>query len=170
MAAIGLFQDQRVELIEGEVITMAAQSNAHVAGVSLVPDALRAAFGPDYWVRVQAPLHVGEHSAPEPDVAVVQGSPRDYTEHPTSALLVVEVSDRSLAYDRAEKASLYARGGIADYWIVNLVDGQVEIYREPQQQDAQRYGFGYGKREVASDGIAPLAIPQSLIATSDLLP
>ena len=111
MADLGMFRDQRVELIEGTIVQMPPQKNFHVIGIGLVEQRPRAAFGPRYWVRIQAPLHLGPRSAPEPDVAVVPGGSRDYTRtgHPTTALLIVEVSETTLAYDRGRKASLYAR-------------------------------------------------------------
>src|SRR5439155_3890171 len=98
LAEIGFFRDQRVELVDGEIVQMPPQKNFHVIGIDLVHQALQKAFGPGHWVRIQAPLHLRPNSAPEPDLAVVRGSSRDYaaTDHPTSALLVVEVSDTTL--------------------------------------------------------------------------
>src|SRR5687767_4018897 len=93
MGELGWFADQRVELIDGEVVEMPPKKDVHVACVSLVAKAVARAFGPGYWVRTQDPLHLINESEPEPDVAVVKGSERDYvgTGHPTGALLVVEV-------------------------------------------------------------------------------
>ena len=121
---LGFFDRQRVELIGGRIIQMAAQRDVHTAAVSLARDAVAAAFGPGYWVRVQAPLHMGRWSGPEPDVSVVPGSARDYvgTGHPKSALLVVEVSDTTLRFDRRVKQGMYAKYDIQHYWIVNPVD------------------------------------------------
>jgi Uma2 family endonuclease len=171
LADLGFFTGQRVELIGGRVVKMPPMKNAHVIGVSLAEDALRAAFGAGHWVRTQAPLNLTRTSAPEPDVAVVAGRPRDYTDHPTTALLVVEVSDTTLAHDR-RKARLYARAGIADYWILNLVAGQLEVHRQPQADPARRRRFTYGSRTIltAGDVIAPLAAPQASILVADLLP
>src|SRR3954468_9558284 len=117
MADLGLFQDQRVELIEGEIVEMAPQKDNHAGSVSLVHRALSHAFGDGFWVRMQMPLTLNDQSEPEPDVSVVPGGERDYMRgagHPRGALLVVEVSDTTLSYDRERKASLYAAAGIED--------------------------------------------------------
>src|SRR6266853_670905 len=125
MAELGLFDGQRVELVDGEIMQMPPQKNWHFVTIKLVEEALESAFGPGYWVRTQGPINLGATSEPEPDIAVVAGKPRDYRAHPNAALLVVEVSDTTLAYDRGRKASLYASASIADYWIVNLIDRQL---------------------------------------------
>jgi Uma2 family endonuclease len=168
------FQGRRVQLIDGEIIEMPAQKNWHALGVTLTQDALRAAFGPDFWVRVQMSLDLSPHSVPDPDLAVVPGSPRSHqtASNPTSALLVVEVSETTLAYDRGRKASLYAAAGIADYWIVNLVHRQLEVHRDPVPDDTQPFGFRYASRSVvdAAGQASPLAAPQASIAVADLLP
>jgi Uma2 family endonuclease len=179
MADLGLFDGQRVELIEGTIVQMPPQKNFHVIGIGLVEKTLQAAFGPRFWVRIQAPLHLGPRSAPEPDAAVVPGSPRDYTaadrsatDQPTTALLIVEVSDTTLSYDRGRKASLYARAKIADYWIVNLVHGRLEVRRSPVPDAGQRYGWRYHDVLLLGpkDRIAPLAAPKKRVAVADLLP
>src|SRR5947209_7577198 len=127
------FQGRRVQLINGEIIEMPAQKNYHAVAVALSDDALTAAFGPGFWVRVQMSLDLSPLSVPDPDLAVVPGTPRSYTtaSNPTTGLLVVEVSETTLAYDRNHKAGLYAAAGIADYWIVNLVGRQLEVHRDP---------------------------------------
>ena len=109
LADEGLFRGQRVELIDGRIVQMPPMMNPHAAAIELVKRALEPAFGPAFWVRMQLPLHFGRYSAPEPDIAVVPGGPRDYSDHPTTALLVVEVSESTLSYDRNRKAALYAR-------------------------------------------------------------
>ena len=98
---------ERAELIDGEVLAMTPQGSLHATAVVLVEEALRAAFAAGYVIRVQMPLALDPSSEPEPDVAVVRGSPRDYRDaHPTSALLVVEVANATLGYDRDQKGSL----------------------------------------------------------------
>ena len=94
-------------------------------------DTLRAAFGPGWVVRAQGPLALDDESEPEPDVAVVPGSRRDYLHsHPALPVLAVEIAESSLSFDRRQKGSLYARAGLGDYWIVNLVDRVLEVYRK----------------------------------------
>jgi Uma2 family endonuclease len=172
MADMGLFEGQRVELIDGEIIEMSPQKGPHAQSIGLTSDELRAAFGRGHWVREQLPLALGLSSDPEPDVSVVRGTARDYPDHPTSALLVVEVSDSSLGFDRSEKASLYAQAGIAEYWVLNLVDRQLEVRRSPVTDTTQPHGFGYADMRVLKVGesISPLAAPQATIAVRDLLP
>jgi Uma2 family endonuclease len=172
MSDLGWFQDKRVELIEGEILQMPVPKPPHVIAMDLLADQLRFAFGPSYYVRTQSPLNLGLHAEPEPDICVVPGSARDYIEHPTTALVVVEISETTLNFDRNRKASLYARSGIQDYWIVNLVDEQVEVYRSPMPDSTQEYGFGYGNQQTFTFGdvIAPLETPANAIRVDDILP
>jgi len=124
--------DARLQLIEGEIVEMTPQGAAHVAAVRAVEEAVRALFGSGYDVRVQAPLALLPDSEPEPDVAVVSGSFRDYREHhPTTAILVVEVADTSLEFDRTRKMTVYAQSGIPEYWLLNLPARRLEVYRDP---------------------------------------
>ena len=168
----GLFQDQRVQLIEGEIVVMSPQNNPHVVAIALTQEALRNIFDEGFWVRSQAPLSVSDISEPEPDLSVVSGTPRDYTDHPTTALLIVEVSHTTLTFDRNDKSSLYAKAGIADYWIVNLIDRQLEVYRNPNPDENQPYGFGYSEKTIlkADDSITSLAAPKMPIQVAELLP
>ena len=164
---------ERAELIDGEVLAMTPQGSLHATAVRLAEEALRAAFGAGYDVRVQMPLALDPSSEPEPDVAVVRGSPRDFRDaHPTSALLVVEVADTTLGYERDQKGSLYARAGVADYWIVKVLDRQVEVCRDPAPEAQARYGWAY--RDVRSyasgDQISPLALPRVAVPVADIVP
>ena len=172
MAELGWFNGQRAELVGGEVVVVNPQNHPHAYTVDKVADVLRERLGAGHWVRMQLPLQCGTVSEPEPDVAVVTGTRDDYTDHPTSALLVVEVGDTSLQYDRTQKMSLYARCGIADYWIINLVDRAVEVHRDPMEDSAQPFGFRYREvvRLAATESIAPLAKPEAGIAVADMLP
>ena len=170
----GVFHpEERVELIDGELVVMTPQKSVHATAVRLVDEMLRMAFGSGHDVRAQLPLALDPDSEPEPDVAVVAGTPRDYRNaHPTTALLVVEVADTTLAFDRERKGSLYARAGIAEYWIVNLADRVLEVCRDPGPVASAQYGWSYRvtERLSASDSVSPLAAPQARIAVSDLLP
>jgi Uma2 family endonuclease len=174
LVAEGLFRpEERVELLGGEILTMAAQGTKHTAATSLTGDALREAFGAGHQVRIQMPLALDPDSRPEPDVAVVRGSARDYTDaHPETALLVVEVADSTLAFDRVWKGSCYARAKIADYWIVNLVERRLEVYREPVRAPRAKYGWKYRKvtRLGPKNVVTPLARPGVTIEVAALLP
>ncbi len=174
MVAAGILTpDDRVELIDGEIVTRTPQGSAHATSVSLVQEALRSAFGTGAHVRTQLPLAIGPTSEPEPDAAVVVGPPRAYREaHPQSALLVIEVADATLDYDRETKGSLYARAGLPDYWIVNLQDRVVEVHRDPVSDPQAPFGWRYATRERfgPADAIAPLARPDAPVEVADLLP
>lgn len=166
VAAGAFAPDARVQLIQGDIVEMTPQGAAHVAAVRAVEEALRSVFSTGHDVRVQAPLALLHDSEPEPDVAVVHGSFRDYRDHhPERAVLVAEVSDTSLEFDRTRKAAMYARGGVPEYWIVNLVDRQLEVYRDPREG-------AYVTRQVfiAGDVIAPVANPAAHIQVASLLP
>ena len=168
-----LTPEDRVELIDGEILAMTPQGSAHATGVSLAQEALRAAVGRDVHIRTQLPLACGAESEPGPDVALVAGSVRDYRDaHPQSALLVVEVADTTLAYDRDVKASLYARAGVPEYWLVNLAEAVVEVHRDPMVTPHARFGWRYRTmdRFGPGDSIAPLSFPHARIAVADLLP
>jgi Uma2 family endonuclease len=169
---LGWFTDRFVELIEGEVIETPQPSNAHCVSTDRAAEQGRAAFGRGFWVRMQMPLDLSPLSEPAPDVAVVAGERDTFTSTPTTALLVVEVSETALRYDRRPKAGLYARAGIADYWIVNLPDRRLEVHRQPGQDPGRPHGYGYGSVTVLQPGdwLSPLAAPQARIAVADLLP
>lgn len=170
----GFFQPgDPVELVGGQLIVAEPQGSRHFAAIQAAEEALRAAFGPGWQVRGQGPLALDEESEPEPDVAVVPGSFRDYVgEHPSRPILVVEVSESSLTLDREHKGSLYARAGLADYWIVNLIDRVLEVHREPSPDRGTTFGWRYRSVEVLGReaSVSPLALPGADIRVADLLP
>ncbi len=169
---LGFLEGRRVELLDGEILEMAAHKPAHANAIEKLDDALRAAFGPEYRVRMQLPLDVGRRSQPEPDGAVLFRRAEPGGDHPRDPVLVVEVSDTSLREDRTIKAHLYAGAGIADYWIVNLVNRRLEIHRNPGPDPAHKGRFRYADVTIVpADGhAAPLAKPEARIAVADLLP
>lgn len=168
----GFFRDQKVELIDGEIRVMSPMNPDHVMGICAVQAALEAIFATGHTIRIQMPLRIATASEPEPDVAVVVGHFRDFDEHPTTAVLVVEVSDSTLAYDLGEKASLYAAGGIADYWVLNLVNNQLEVHRNPQPDATAPHGHHFADvtRHGAGSSVNPLAVPAESVDVDDLLP
>ncbi len=171
---LGVFQPgEAIELIGGELMVAEPQSAPHYTAIQKTAKALEAAFGPGWTVRAQGPIGLDDDSEPEPDVAVVQGSPEDYGRaHPSRPALTVEVAESSLAVDRQHKGSLYARAGLPDYWILNLVDRVLEVYREPAPDAAAPFGWRYARREVldASARVTPLAAPGWSILVAYLLP
>ena len=160
--------DDRVELLDGVIVSMAPQNPPHASGTTLGYEALREAIGKRAVIRIQLPLVLAPFSMPEPDVAVVRGNVSDYFDaHPTSALLVVEIADSSLAQDRLTKARIYAAAGIPEYWVLNLRDGCVEVFRAPDPA-TRRYA------EVTTahpgDRLEIVAVPGATVAVEDLLP
>jgi Uma2 family endonuclease len=166
MAAKGLFApDARVELIDGIIYDMSPQKSPHTTCLHLALRILTLLF-PDAYVRVQSPLALGDDSEPEPDLAVVQGAVEDYAvEHPTTALLVVEVADTSLVHDKERKIPLYARCGIPESWLLNIPAQTLEVYRNPGRD---RYRSHQALR--IGDTVSPLARPEARIAVADLFP
>lgn len=172
MAEVGIFgPDDHVQLIEGAIITMTPQNSPHASAIGKTQRALERVFGIKVWVRVQMPLIVDPDSEPEPDLAVVPGTPDDYrNEHPRSALLVVEVSDTTLSLDRHRKRAIYARAGIQEYWIVNLAERCLEVYRDPVASPEQASEYRSSQKLSPSESLAPLAAPTATVAVADLLP
>ena len=165
----GFFRGKRVQLIRGEVVEMSPMGGRHAMGISLAAQALGAVFAAGYVLRVQLPLKfLG--SEPEPDAAVVPGQIRDYLDHPSSALLVVEVADATLDYDLSVKAELYAEAGILDYWVVDLDARVLHVPRAPRPVAAGGHRYYDVRRLSDADSIAPLAAPHALVKVADLLP
>jgi Uma2 family endonuclease len=165
--------EDRVELLGGAMICKEPQYSPHATAIRLVQQALTEVFGSGWDVRPQMPVSLDDESVPEPDVCVVPGQPRDYRDaHPTHPVLVVEVALSRLGFDRDRKGSLYARAGLADYWIVNLPDRRLEVYRGPVRDAAARFGWRYGSAQAlgADERISPLALPGAAVTVADLLP
>jgi Uma2 family endonuclease len=172
LVSAGMFHpEERLELIEGEILQRSPQGSAHATAVTLVENALRKVFSTNYVMRVQMPLALESDSEPEPDIAIVVGSPRDYrTEHPHTAELIVEVADTTLSYDRERKMKIYAYSGIPEYWILNLLDRQLEIYRQPTLTQAPTPSYLDHMILTAAESVSTLRYPQHPISIADLLP
>jgi len=170
---VGVFEGEPLELIGGQLIVAEPKGSPHATAVGMTDDALRAAIPGGWIVRVQDPLALDDESAPEPDVAVVRGARADYRHtHPSHPALIVEVAESSLAFDRTQKGSLYARAGIADYWIVNLQDRVVEVYREPAADLTAPFGWRYTsvERLRPPGAVTPLRVPATPVPVATLLP
>jgi Uma2 family endonuclease len=167
---LGLFEGRRAMLINGVIVEEGSMNPPHRIALELTADAMRAAIGSGWRVCVQMPLALGQTTDPSPDVAVIAGSARGTSTHPSTAALVIEVADTSLNYDTTTKAELYATAGIADYWVVDITGRQLLVFRDPKPIAAggvayrTRLTFGVG------DSIAPLAVSTSAIRVADLLP
>ena len=166
-----LEEDDPIELLDGLLLVKEPQHSPHRTAVILTAKALERAFGEGWFVQVQSPIALDARSIPEPDVCVVHGAPRDYSEHPTRPALIVEVADSGLRLARGRKAAAYARAGIADYWIVNLVDRVLEVFREPARPGPARPRWGYAAVLTLRDdaAIEPLAA-RAAVRVADLLP
>jgi Uma2 family endonuclease len=136
MAELGILApDARVELIEGEIIDMAPQGSRHAGIVSRLYERLVAVVGPSGIVRCQLPIRLGTRSEPEPDFAVVKREERHYMNaHPVAAdvLLLIEVANTTVSYDRLIKIPLYARHGILEAWLIDVQAARVHVFRDPQ--------------------------------------
>ncbi len=167
MVDAGIFgPEDRLELLDGELIEMAPQKSRHATAIRLLEEALRNCFTQGVDIRAQLPLALDDHSEPEPDIAVVPGGPRDYRDaHPTRAELVVEVAEATLAYDRGRKLAAYARAGVPEYWILDLNSGTLEVCRRPM-------GEAYGERRIlsADESVAPMAQNGRALRVADILP
>jgi Uma2 family endonuclease len=173
LVELGLFDGEPLELIDGQLIVAEPQGSYHASVIGMVADVLHAALPGGFIVRVQMPIALDDASEPEPDVSVVAGRHADYlAAHPQRPALVVEVADSSLRFDRREKESLYARGGVQDYWIVNLVDRLLEVYRNPMREVSAVYGWRYQwvERFPPPALVSLLALPSVRVAVADLLP
>ena len=172
MAEIGLIEGQRVELIDGDIIAMPPMSEAHAQSVDNIHEELGEPFRGTFKIRGQNPFNAGEHGRPEPDIAVVRREALSLDKPPAEAILIIEVSQAVLQYNRTTKASLYASIGIADYWIVNLIENQVEVYRQPIPSQSAQFGHDYASRQIYRSGqsIALLEVPEVSIAVDAMLP
>ena len=175
----GFFEEtDKVELISGELVTEGMldrmlQKSPHAVAVLLVAKALSSRIPPGYHVRSQLPLSLGVDHEVEPDCVVVSGRERDYTAgHPTTAELIVEVSESTLRFDQTFKSSLYAANGIPEYWIVNLMEQVLEVRRNPRADSKAQFGFQYHSvaRIKSGESVAPSLAPGVQVAISDLLP
>ncbi len=168
MGEAGLFDDKRVELLDGEIITMAPQNPPHAGITSRIAAVLIRLLSSTVTIRVQVPIVLNDWSEPEPDIVVCLPDLDDYErEHPRAdqVLLVIEVAEASLFYDRSRKVAAYAGSGIPDYWIVNLIDRRIEMLSDP---DSGALRYRTEKHAVAGDS---LQLPGGvLLVAADILP
>lgn len=168
MAEAGILQpEERVELISGQIIRMAAKGTAHSAAITRTRRLLESRLGDQVLVRLQDPIELDDYSEPEPDIAVVVPDPLDYEDHhPTvsEVFLIIEIADSSLQYDCEVKAPVYARSGIRDYWVLDVNGRQLHVYQLPSPE-------GYHSQTVLSEGVAisPIAFPDCEITVREML-
>ncbi len=162
MAQAGILsEDDRVELVEGEIVQMSPISSRHASCVKRLNDLLTRKLGGHFIISVQDPIRLSEHSEPQPDLAVLAFRQDFYSaEHPTpkDVLLIIEVCETSGEFDRRVKLPIYARAGIPEVWIVDVTQGQIEVYRDPHPE-------GYQQSQILGRGQTLTAQPISLELT-----
>src|SRR5262245_50019083 len=167
----GFFREgDNVELIGGQLMVAEPQGSRHAATVSLVAEALRSAFGGGWYVMVQLPVALDDESQPEPDVAIARGTAREHGDaHPSRPVLVVEVAESSAELDRRHKGSLYARAGVPEYWIVDIVEHVLEVHRQPAPSPEAEYGWRYVdvQRFAPGGSVSPMAALTAPVAVAD---
>lgn len=168
---IGFFgRDEHIELIDGQIVVMAAHGPPHGSGMMHSNNTLVLALNETHLVGPATTVWLDAWSVPQPDFAVVHRASPDAGGHIAHPDLLVEVSHTSLRYDRGIKASLYARAGIQEYWIVNVKNRQLEVHRDPGPADQKPFGFGYATITMhrSRDVVSPLARPDAKIRVGDL--
>lgn len=166
----GYFAGRRPYLIDGVILEQGPMDAPHANAVLRMNRALMGVFGSGWVVRSQLPLHVDAMANPMPDFAVVRGEIEDFPEHPTTAELVVEISDSTLTADLTVKAERYAAAGIAEYWVLDIAARRLLAFRDPSPHPANGNSYRTHLTLGASDTVAPLAAPASSVRVADLLP
>ena len=161
-----LAPSESVELIEGQIIEKPIKGKAHSAAVSRVDNLLINRLADRTLVRLQDPVHLSDYSEPEPDIALVKPDPFFYEDHhpqPSEIYLIIEVADTTLKRDRDFKATVYARSGIADYWILDIANRQLYVFRDPQANH-------YQSEAILNDDatISILAFPDVQISVAEM--
>ena len=148
LADAGVLNDRRVELINGWLVKKMTTKPPHVIAVDATREAIAGLLPPGWWLREEKPVRIPDFDEPEPDISIVRGSRSDYrSRHPAPGEIefLVEVSDTSLSWDRAGKMFAYSRAGVPTYWILNLIDRELEVYSHPSPE-------GYKERHVLKPG------------------
>ncbi|HYO64163.1 MAG TPA: Uma2 family endonuclease [Pyrinomonadaceae bacterium] len=168
MAEAGMFAEgDRVELIEGEILKMSPTGSRHAACVDRLNAALSRLLGGAAIVRVQSPVHLNDFSEPLPDIALLKNRSDFYEQsHPTpdDVLLIIEVADSSVVYDRAVKVPLYARAGVPEVWLVDLVKNEVEVCSRPESG-----AYAETRRVRRGEPLASAQLPSLALGADDVL-
>jgi len=173
LVELGVFEGERLELLDGLLAVREPQGSRHSAGIRRVVAALRRALGEAWQIDSQLPIALDDDSEPEPDVSVVPRDAAAYRDaHPSRPALIVEVAESSYRIDHGYKASLYARAGVPEYWIIDVVRETVEVHRTPEASSEAIHGWRYGSIDTLRppSTIAPLIVPDVSIVVADLLP
>lgn len=174
LAELGFFvEDDRVELIHGQIVEIAAKGTAHEVCLTRLLRELPKLVGDLATIRCQSPLVLPQDSEPEPDFTIVRNRADDYLDahpEPADVLFVIEISDSSLSYDQDVKLRLYAEAGLCDYWIFNIVDHQLEIYSEPYQDLQGKFGYGVKRILLPNKVITLPGFPELSLDLSKVFP
>lgn len=169
MIQAGVFgEDDRLELVDGELVAMTPINPRHAGHVKRLASLFQERLGKRAIISVQDPVRLDDHSEPQPDIALLRPRSDYYTQShpgPEDILLIVEVSDSSADYDRTVKIPAYARAGITEAWLVSLVDGQVEVYRDPVPQ-----GYHFNLHAFRGEKVAPQAFPEVQLEVGEIIP
>jgi Uma2 family endonuclease len=159
---LGWFVDEPIELLRGVLVTMSPQGRAHASAIEFFNEQLVLQLGGQHGVRPQLPLAADDWSEPEPDLAVVRKDP-SLRDHPSEALLVIEIAASSIAIDRGLKRTIYAEVGIPEYWIVDVNGRTVEVHTRPD-------GGYYSSGQILRDGdmLRPTLLPQIAICVAEI--
>jgi len=173
MSDAGVFDGKRVELIEGRIVRGHAQAHPHRWSVSKTTWAFRRRFpAKQFWVVVQGTLPLGRYGAPDPDIHVFDVPEGTVEEQLPKPFVVIEISDKSYRKDSGIKVRQYASSGIQDYWIVNLRQKRIEVYRKPENRSGKRKDWRYAEVQMFKPGqkVKLLAYPKIAIAVNELIP
>lgn len=168
MVELGILAaDERVELLEGQLFKMAAKGTAHSAAITRIERVLLRQLAGQVLLRLQDPVRLNNFSEPEPDIAIVQIDPLDYEDHhpmPSEIFWLIEVADTTLKRDRELKAPSYSQSQIREYWILDVPERRLFVFRQPGLA-------GYGSEQILTERetIAPLAFPDCQIKVRDFL-
>ncbi len=176
LVALGLLEDKHVELVQGEILVMSPMGEPHALTIIQLNEILSPHFNSrtGYRLRIQMPLALPSLlSEPEPDLAVVAlNAPTSAAGRPTSADLVIEVAESSLDYDRGHKGSLYAAAGIRDFWLANLPERRLDVYRRPVPDPQSFSAWRYQDCQVlqAGERVSPLVAPEIIVPVTAVFP
>jgi Uma2 family endonuclease len=163
--------DESVELMDGYIILMGPESDPHWMTITRLVKLFRV-FDDTHYTAPHAPYLIGTYFEPKPDLRLLPNDAmKDRKVARSTADLIVEVSVTSLSYDRKEKTSAYAMAGVTDYWIINLVERRVEVYRNPIESKSAIFGYAFGRMQIYNPGesVSPLVKPEASFTVDDLI-
>jgi Uma2 family endonuclease len=165
------FEGRRLFLLHGEIWEQGRMNPPHAIALDLTNEALRNLFPSGYRVRPQLGFSVDEETIVLPDLLVVKGAARDFMDrHPTTADLIVEVSDTTLFFDTTTKAELYATAGVPEYWVLDVNARTLLVLRDPAPVNGNGHAYRSSRTLTEADSVTPLAAPTATLRITDLLP